>query len=491
MSDYEDGDDFMDSGDDDFMDEDEDEDTSDAQEDLGFSSVVAEKPKKAYEVDFSVLSVGDIVDAQNREVSHVAGILGLPEERAAVLLRHYRWDKERLIERCMEDRAGVMAAAGIVDEEEEEDGSDGDDGGGNGGDKRRLRPAPGFTCEICCDDGPGKATFAHLCGHRFCHDCYEHYLTQKIKEEGESRNIQCMQTGCNVVVDEKAVGSIVDAAVFARLVVSFFVIHPSRSTLVVPGGIAGCSTDFFPHLRKFCRFRRYKTLLIRTYVDDNDFLRWCPAPGDFRLENCVLFLVSPAPLTLSGIFFFCCLPHSSECEYALECHVSPKFLSTIVPTVVCRCGHRFCFGCGVADHQPCVCVLVKKWLRKCEDDSETANWISANTKECTKCKSTIEKNGGCNHMTCRKCKHEFCWVCMGPWSEHGSNWYNCNRYEEKSSSDARDAQAQSRRSLERYLHVSAALSLFGHVRSAEKSINGLNILKKRFFRKIVVLQPLR
>jgi ariadne-1 len=41
---------------------------------------------------------------------------------------------------------------------------------------------------------------------------------------------------------------------------------------------------------------------------------------------------------------------------------------------------------------------------------------------------------------------------MGLWSEHGTSWYNCNRFEEKSGLDARDAQAKSRVSLERYLH---------------------------------------
>jgi ariadne-1 len=41
---------------------------------------------------------------------------------------------------------------------------------------------------------------------------------------------------------------------------------------------------------------------------------------------------------------------------------------------------------------------------------------------------------------------------MGLWSEHGTSWYNCNRFQEKSGSDARDAQARSRQSLERYLH---------------------------------------
>lgn len=129
-----------------------------------------------------------------------------------------------------------------------------------------------------------------------------------------------------------------------------------------------------------------------------------------------------------------------------------KDLNKIVPTVHCDCAHMFCFGCTLTDHQPAPCSLVKKWLKKCEDDSETANWISANTKECPKCVSTIEKNGGCNHMTCRKCRHEFCWMCMGVWSEHGTSWYNCNRFEEKSGADARDAQAKSRQSLERYLH---------------------------------------
>ena len=31
------------------------------------------------------------------------------------------------------------------------------------------------------------------------------------------------------------------------------------------------------------------------------------------------------------------------------------------------------------------------------------------------------------HMTCKKCKYEFCWVCMGEWSAHGTSWYSCNR----------------------------------------------------------------
>ena len=63
--------------------------------------------------------------------------------------------------------------------------------------------------------------------------------------------------------------------------------------------------------------------------------------------------------------------------------------------------------------------------------SETANWILANTKKCPKCYTRIEKNQGCNHMTCQQCKYDFCWICGEPWEDHGANtggYYKCNKF---------------------------------------------------------------
>lgn len=81
-------------------------------------------------------------------------------------------------------------------------------------------------------------------------------------------------------------------------------------------------------------------------------------------------------------------------------------------------------------HAPTDCLIIKKWLTKCADDSETANYISAHTKDCPKCHICIEKNGGCNHMSCYNCKHDFCWMCLGDWKLHGSEYYECSRYRE-------------------------------------------------------------
>lgn len=48
--------------------------------------------------------------------------------------------------------------------------------------------------------------------------------------------------------------------------------------------------------------------------------------------------------------------------------------------VLCCCSFR----CGIDYHAPTDCGTIKKWLTKCADDSETANYISAHTKDvCT------------------------------------------------------------------------------------------------------------
>ncbi|KAH9820230.1 hypothetical protein DFH28DRAFT_924720 [Melampsora americana] len=71
-------------------------------------------------------------------------------------------------------------------------------------------------------------------------------------------------------------------------------------------------------------------------------------------------------------------------------------------------------------------INLRMWHKKCADDSKTAISISAHTKEFAKCHSTIEKNGGCDHMTSKKCKYEFGRIFQGLWANSGMAWYSCN-----------------------------------------------------------------
>ena len=41
-----------------------------------------------------------------------------------------------------------------------------------------------------------------------------------------------------------------------------------------------------------------------------------------------------------------------------------------------------------------------------------------NLKRCQQCGATVERNGGCNHMTCR-CGYQFCYVCAARWHSCG------------------------------------------------------------------------
>ncbi|XP_062314332.1 E3 ubiquitin-protein ligase ARIH2 isoform X2 [Osmerus eperlanus] len=116
-----------------------------------------------------------------------------------------------------------------------------------------------------------------------------------------------------------------------------------------------------------------------------------------------------------------------------------------------RCSEVFCFKCRQMYHAPTDCGTIRKWLTKCADDSETANYISAHTKDCPKCNICIEKNGGCNHMQCSKCKHDFCWMCLGDWKTHGSEYYECSRYKENPDIVNQSQQAQAREALKKYL----------------------------------------
>jgi len=54
--------------------------------------------------------------------------------------------------------------------------------------------------------------------------------------------------------------------------------------------------------------------------------------------------------------------------------MQPMLCTADVP---CACS----FKCGIDYHAPTDCDTIKKWLTKCADDSETANYISAHTKD--------------------------------------------------------------------------------------------------------------
>lgn len=90
-----------------------------------------------------------------------------------------------------------------------------------------------------------------------------------------------------------------------------------------------------------------------------------------------------------------------------------------------QCHRVFCFKCGAPVHAPCTCDELNQWELALKDGGANMGYIQEHTKQCPKCLEPIEKNRGCNHMSCR-CKHEFCWVCLGDWKAHTGSYYACS-----------------------------------------------------------------
>eukprot|EP01121_Diplochlamys_sp_Union-15-3_P013422 TRINITY_DN4163_c0_g1_i2.p1 TRINITY_DN4163_c0_g1~~TRINITY_DN4163_c0_g1_i2.p1 ORF type:complete len:140 (-),score=6.18 TRINITY_DN4163_c0_g1_i2:244-663(-) len=88
--------------------------------------------------------------------------------------------------------------------------------------------------------------------------------------------------------------------------------------------------------------------------------------------------------------------------------------------------------------------MIKQWMGKIADDGDNASFLASFTKECPKCDTLIHKDGGCQYMTCSKCNHRFCWICLGAF-DHRS--HACNQYKD----DGKDKNS-ARAMLNKFMH---------------------------------------
>jgi ariadne-1 len=90
-----------------------------------------------------------------------------------------------------------------------------------------------------------------------------------------------------------------------------------------------------------------------------------------------------------------------------------------------RCDSSFCFLCGDKPHLPVSCKLWRKYQTSVGRLDQREEEVEKKTIACPNCGVGITKNGGCNHMTCSQCFHEFCWICLSEnWQDHVCNVFD-------------------------------------------------------------------
>jgi ariadne-1 len=87
------------------------------------------------------------------------------------------------------------------------------------------------------------------------------------------------------------------------------------------------------------------------------------------------------------------------------------------PSMQVDCRRPSCWGLGYTGSETVMCFFCEEQWVFNEDSNRTEQSHSEYgmlTKSCPECKQAIEKNGGCDHMTCR-CGHEFWWTSLRPY----------------------------------------------------------------------------
>lgn len=89
-----------------------------------------------------------------------------------------------------------------------------------------------------------------------------------------------------------------------------------------------------------------------------------------------------------------------------------------------ECGKKSCFTHRTKLHEGLTC---ENYDEQTDPNRRTTEqWLAQNAKHCPNCKSLIEKNSGCDHMTCTQCHFQFCWACLAKYESiirHGNHYH--------------------------------------------------------------------
>ncbi|KAF5175750.1 E3 ubiquitin-protein ligase arih1 [Thalictrum thalictroides] len=346
---------FMDtdvSVDDNNCDDDDDGDDDDDVDDSIESSTI--NPHKK---NYTILSEDDLRGRQEEDITEVSNVLSISRVSASILLLRYNWNVVEVHQAWFADEEKVRSMLGIMEKPVLQ----------NDQNSEELT-----LCGICLENYPRNTMIDVGCGHPFCCSCWNGYIGTAIKDGPGCLMLRCPQHKCRVAVGQDMINMLA-----------------SEEDKV-----------------------KYSYYFLRSYVEVNKKIKWCPSPG---------------------------------CIYAVEFEIGSG-----INDICCKCTHSFCWNCIEDVHSPVDCGTVAKWVFKNSDESENVTWILANSKACPKCNRPIQKNDGCMHMTCREpCRYEFCWLCLGKWINYD---HKCNSFDKEKQEGEEKVKNMAKSLLDRYTH---------------------------------------
>lgn len=133
------------------------------------------------------------------------------------------------------------------------------------------------------------------------------------------------------------------------------------------------------------------------------------------------------------------MPDFIWCAHACGSGQLHDYTGSSNPVVTClKCQQTTCFKHRIVWHTDMSCEQYDILKSQPSENSATSKWLEMFTKQCPQCQWHIQKSEGCDHMTCRHCKHEFCWECFVDYkhiADSGASQHQpvCSHYQVKRS----------------------------------------------------------
>ncbi|XP_051960548.1 E3 ubiquitin-protein ligase RNF14-like [Xyrauchen texanus] len=224
--------------------------------------------------------------------------------------------------------------------------------------KQKVFDGKVFCCGICFSEKLGSNCLLFKeCQHVYCKTCMKEYFEIQIRDG----NVQCLDCP-----------------------------EPKCTSIANPTQVK--------HLVGEDEFARYDRLLLQSSLDRMTDVVYCP-----RKSCCMAVMVEPD--STMGI--------CPSCRYAFctKCKQTYHGLSLCKEDEVLRLLEVY-QAASAAEKMRLNKEYKRMIFKRAKNEALSEKYVKNNCKQCPSCGANIQKDEGCNKMSCSSCRQNFCWICL-------------------------------------------------------------------------------
>ena len=292
-------------------------------------------------LNYEVLTTQQFFENILSRLDHLQPIFNIPREDILLLMQHYDWNEERLLENWTERMDELLVEIGLsqkgsaapnsLDKKSSTPATTGDKV------KRGIAFRENFDCIICCEEKDTQ-TFSLECGHEYCIDCYRHYIENKLHNGNVITCMDCSLALKNIDIDT-VMGHDSSKKLMSSSIKSYIQKH-NKNYKWCPYADCKCII----HLKDTSSLAEYTRLHYSPFVKCDSGHRFCfncgfetHAPADCNVTNAWIKKAKKESENLNWV-----MSHTKECP---KCGVNIEKDGGCNHMKCSSCKYEFCWIC--------------------------------------------------------------------------------------------------------------------------------------------------